>query len=259
MKADRIRAALEEGRVAVGQVLMEFGTRGIAKIVALADLDYVVIDMEHSAFGIERVADLIAWFKATEVVPIVRVPQHLYHFVAGVLDAGAGGIMVGNVESADGARAIVRDAKYPPQGARGLGLTAAHSDFTTPRSGEFLAATNRETMIFAQIESAAGLASAAAIAAVDGIDVLTIGHNDLTLSMGIHGQFDHPQFTRALADVADACRANGKVAHMTALSPSKATEYVAMGYRILMLRPDAIVFRDALKALADDIRSAAAR
>ena len=256
MKENKVRATLAGGGIALGEILMEFGTRGIAKIVEHAGLDYVMIDMEHSAFGIERVADLIAWFKVTEVAPVVRVPQRLYHFIAGALDAGALGIMVGNVETADEAREIVRSVKYAPLGARGLGLSAAHSDFASPRSSEYLPAANRQTMIFAQIESPAGVGNAAAIAAVEGIDVLTVGHNDLTLAMGIHGQFDHPRFTEALQRVADACNANGKAAHMTALSAAKAAEYVAMGFRILMLKPDAILFREALVAQTREIRSA---
>ena len=81
-------------------MIMEFGTRGIAKILDTADLDFVVYDMEHSGIDMERVCDLIAWSKACSFAPFVRVPQGLYHFLARVMDAGALGVMVANVGDA---------------------------------------------------------------------------------------------------------------------------------------------------------------
>jgi 2-keto-3-deoxy-L-rhamnonate aldolase RhmA len=80
VRENRVRRIVRNGGTAVGMQIMEFGTRGIAKILEYADVDYVIIDMEHSGFGMERVADLIAWFKATDIDTIVRVPENLYHF-----------------------------------------------------------------------------------------------------------------------------------------------------------------------------------
>jgi 2-keto-3-deoxy-L-rhamnonate aldolase RhmA len=145
MKENRIRRMLNDGGCPLGIQIMEFGTRGIAKILEYGSVDYVIIDMEHSGFGIERVADLIAWFKATDIAPIVRVPENLYHFLAGVMDAGAAGVQVANVETADQARQIVQAIKYAPMGNRGLGLTAAHSDFRTPKADEYLPFMNRRS------------------------------------------------------------------------------------------------------------------
>src|SRR6202035_402830 len=103
---------LREGGVAIGMSLMELGTRGVPKVLEYAGLDYVTIDMEHSAFGIDRVADIIAWMKSTTVAPFVRVPENQYHFLAGVLDAGAMGVQVSNLQNANEVREVVEAIKY---------------------------------------------------------------------------------------------------------------------------------------------------
>src|SRR5215813_6369386 len=88
MKPNRFRQVIQEGRIPLGTMIWEFGTRGMPKILEAADLDFVLIDMEHSTFGSERVADLLALFKATPIAPFVRVPQPLYHFLARIHGAG---------------------------------------------------------------------------------------------------------------------------------------------------------------------------
>src|SRR5690349_23630770 len=97
MKQNRFQQILAGGGTPAGHMIMEFGTRGIAKILEAAGLDFVVIDMEHTGFDTERIADLVAWLKATDIAPFVRVPQRMYHFLARTMDAGALGVMVGNV------------------------------------------------------------------------------------------------------------------------------------------------------------------
>src|SRR6185312_8998072 len=111
---------LGQGGVPTGHMIMEFGTRGIAKILEAAGVDFVVIDMEHTGFDAERVADLMAWLKATDIAPFVRVPQGLYHFLARTMDAGALGVMIGNVQTPEHAHQIVQAVKYAPLGNRGV-------------------------------------------------------------------------------------------------------------------------------------------
>ena len=255
MKPNRVRQVVSEGRVAIGMALMEFGTRGVAKLLEFADVDFVQIDMEHSGFGIERVADLLAWFKATDIAPFVRVPENLYHFLAGVLDAGALGVQVANVETADQARAIVKACKYQPLGERGLGLTAAHSDFRTPKAADYLPLVNRETMVLIQIESELGLNNVEEIVSVEGIDCAAVGHNDLTKSMGIHGQFDHPRYKDALKRVREATQRHGKLAKVHPHGPDQIAEFTALGFNLMMIDSDVSIFRSAVKSKVDTMRT----
>ena len=210
MKPNLLRQRLAEGRVAVGHMIMEFGTRGIAKLVESAGLDFVLLDMEHGCLELEQIAGLVAWFKATPVAPFVRVPQPFYHFIARTMDAGALGVMVPNVETAEQARAIVNAVKYAPEGQRGLGLGCAHNDYVPPGGPagcvDYLRSANENTSVICQIESTRGLENLEAIAAVPGVDVLWIGHFDLTQSLGIVGQFENPRFLEAIERVARTAR-----------------------------------------------------
>lgn len=255
MRENRIRKVIENGGVAVGMLVLEFGTRGIAKLLEYADYDFVTIDMEHSGFGTDRVADLIAMFKATDVTPVVRVPENSAHFIGSALDAGALGIQVANVETAAEARHVVAATKFPPMGRRGIAMIGAHTDFRVLDSSTYLAEANRQTMIIVQIESAEGLRNVDEIAAVDGIDVLAIGFNDMSHALGIVGQLEHPLFLDATERVVAAAKRHGKIAKIHPHSDEQTARYVAQGYRMLMTPVDAAMFRRAAKSSVDNLRS----
>ncbi|MCS6951621.1 MAG: aldolase/citrate lyase family protein [Bryobacteraceae bacterium] len=255
MKPNRVRQLLQQGAVPVGHMISEFGTRGIAKILEAAGADFALVDMEHSGMDLERVADLLAWFHATPVTPLVRVPQGLYHFVARVMDAGALGVMVPNVESAEQARAVVRAAKYAPLGGRGVGLGVAHTDYVLPDPVSYFREANEQTMVLCQIESVLGLENADEIASVQGVDVLWVGHFDLTQSMGIPGEFTHPRFVDALAAVVAAAKTYGKAAGIQPGSLEQAREWLALGFSMLSFGSDVAVYRDALAGALQAVRS----
>lgn len=255
MRENRIRRVIREGGTAVGIQVMEFGTRGIAKILETTDIDFVILDMEHSGFGLERIADLIAWFKATDIATIVRVPENLYHYLAGVLDAGASGVQVANVETADQARAIIQAVKYAPMGNRGLGLTAAHSDFRTPKASEYLPFMNRQTIVVTQVETVKGLENCEEIAAVEGVDVLAVGANDMSFSLGIHGQFEHPLLIDAMQRVIAACKKHGKIGKCHPHHTEQIGEFAKMGYRMMMGNSDVSHLRQGVKASVEKLRS----
>jgi 2-keto-3-deoxy-L-rhamnonate aldolase RhmA len=254
VRESRIRRIVRNGGIAVGPMIMEFGTRGIAKIMEYVEVDFVIIDMEHSGFGMDRVADLIAWFKATDIDTIVRVPENLYHYLAGVLDAGAAGVQVANIDTAEQARAIVQAVKYAPMGNRGLGLTAAHSDFRTPKASDYLPFKNQQTIVITQVETKQGLENCEEIAAVEGVDSLAVGANDMTFSLGIHGQFEHPIFIDAMRRVAAACKRHGKMGKCHPHHASQIGEFAGLGYQIMMLNSDVSHLRQAMKASVDNLR-----
>jgi 4-hydroxy-2-oxoheptanedioate aldolase len=254
MKENRFQRVVREGRAPAGHMIMEFGTRGIAKILEAAGLDFVVIDMEHNGFDAERIADLLAWFKATDIAPFVRVPQGLYHFLARTMDAGALGVMVGNVESGEEAKAIVDAVKYAPMGKRGVGLGTAHNDYVPPNPAEYFEYANRNTTVICQIESAAGLANLDAVAGTPGVDVLWVGHFDLSHSMGIAGQFDDPRFIDALKRTADTARRHGKLAAMQAADLQQARAWLALGFHFMSWKTDIALYRAALQREIAELR-----
>lgn len=254
MKNNRFRTVCESGRIPVGHMIMEFATRGMAKILEAAALDFVLLDMEHTGFEADRIADQIAWFKATPIAPFVRVPQGLYHFLARTMDAGALGVMVGNVQTAEEARRIVQAVKYAPMGNRGVGLGTAHTDYTMPDPAAYFAESNRNTTVICQIESTTGLENLEAIAGVEGVDVLWVGHFDLTQSMGIPAQFHHPRFLEAMHKVVDVCRRHGLRAGIQPSTREQAWEWMEIGYDAISWASDIAVYRNALSAAVEELR-----
>ncbi len=254
MKPNRFRQVIAEGRVPVGHMIMEFGTRGIAKILEAADVDFVLLDMEHTGFDSERIADLVAWFKATPVAPFVRVPQGLYHFLARTMDAGALGVMVANVETPEQARSVVEGVKYAPLGLRGLGLGTAHNDYVAPDPVAYFKYANENTTVICQIESGQGLANVEAIAATPGVDVLWVGHFDLTQSLGIPAQFQHPRFLDALRRVVDTTRKFGKRAGIQPGNWEQAEQWIEIGYDAISWTSDISVYRGALTSAVLEVR-----
>lgn len=246
MRENLLRRRLQQGEMAFGHMVMEFATRGLARILEAARADFVVLDMEHSGLGLEKVADQMAWFKATSVSPMVRVPALRAHFITRCLDAGALGIMVPNVETAEQAEQVVQAARYAPRGSRGLGLGGAHNDYIPPPTREYLEEANRNISVICQVESARGLENVEALAAVDGVDVLWVGHFDLTQSMGIVGEFDHPRFLEALDRVVDAARRHGRGAGIQPGSLQQAEEWRKRGFNVISFGTDVGVYRAAL-------------
>lgn len=252
MKPNRFQQAIAEGRVPIGHMVWEFGTRGIAKLTESADVDFIVYDMEHSGFDIDRIYDLIAWSKACTFAPMVRVPQGQYHFLARVMDAGALGVMVANVETAAQAREIVDAVKYAPLGRRGVALGNQHVDYLVPDPATYFRESNASSVVICQIESQVGVLNADAIAATPGVDVLWVGHYDLSTSMGIPGEFSHPHFLAALARVIRVARAHGLRTGIQPGTVEQAQAWRAIGFDVLSWGADSAVYRQALtKGVAD--------
>ncbi len=257
MKPNRFPQILAAGNVPVGHMIMEFNTRGMGRMLGVAGLDFVVIDMEHASFSTADVANFIAWTHAVEVAPFVRVPQIEYHLIARILDAGALGVMVPNVKTAAEARAIVDAAKYAPLGQRGVALGGALTGFRGVDPPQFLDESNRNTTVICQIESEEGLENLEGIAGTKGVDVLWVGHFDLTNSMGIPGQFDDQRFVDGLEKVVATARKHGLGAGIQPRDAAQAQPWMEMGFNVISYNSDYGVYLSALKDGVAQIRSLA--
>jgi len=258
MRTNTIKSLLAAGRVPVGTFIFEFNTPGIARIVAEAGADFVVFDMEHTGWSVETIRSLLASVPhQPAIIPLVRVPATEYDFIARVLDMGAMGIMVPMVESAEQARQVAAAAKYPPAGRRGAAFGIAHDDYTGGDIVEKIASANREGLLLAQIETVVGLQNVEAIAATPGIDVLWIGQFDLSISMGIPGQFANPKLIAAMDRVVAACTKHGKVAGIMAPDLATGRELLKQGFRMISYSGDLWVFQSALRSALADLRGIA--
>jgi 2-keto-3-deoxy-L-rhamnonate aldolase RhmA len=255
MKSNPVKATLNAGGVSIGTFLLEFNTTGIARLAASAGAEFAILDMEHTGWGTETIRMLIATSRSTELVPVVRVPAAEYHFIARALDMGAMGVMVPMVESVEQARLLVRSAKYPPEGRRGAAFVIAHDDYVGGDLNEKVASANREVLLIGQIETAQGVENVEAIAAVPGLDVIWIGQADLSNSLGIPGQYEHPKFLAAVDRVVTACRKNGKVLAWLALGVDDGRAMIARGFTMIAYGGDLWIYQQALRQGIAALRS----
>lgn len=246
MRRNPVKERLAAGGTVAGVLVFEFAGTTMARLTANAGADFVLFDQEHTGWSLDRIGPLLAAARAADVVPLVRVPGTQYHLLAPALDAGALGVMVPMVESAEQARLVVESTKYPPLGRRGVGLY--HADDLEPGGlPETLQRANAETIVLAQIETVAGLEAADEIAAVEGVDVLWIGHFDLTASMGIPGEFEHERFTGAVAHLLEVCGRRGKALGMMVGSPEDGRRILDQGFRAVGFG-DVFLYGSALSA-----------
>ncbi|MBA2316343.1 MAG: aldolase [Euzebyales bacterium] len=255
MPTTTLKRRLLDGGIVVGTMVFEFRTPGVAAVCAAAGADFVLFDQEATGCSVETLGMLMATARGVDTVPLVRVPATQPHLLSGPLDVGAGGLMVPMVESRAQAEAIVDAAKYPPLGNRGVIAGLAAAGYRAPDDiGATLAEANTDKLLIAQIESGAGVERVEEIAAVDGIDVLWLGHLDLTVSLGIPGQFDHPAFTDAVSRIVAAARAAGKPAAAKVGGVEEARRRIDQGFSCICYGDDVKLLRDGLRAGVDAVR-----
>lgn len=204
VSTNQTKIALQQGHTVLGTMLSEVRSVGIIQVLKNCGFDFVIIDNEHGPFNIETIADLSQMCQLIGVTPIVRVPDLLYPHLAQSLDVGAQAIMLPRITSPDQVHSAIDMIKYPPMGSRGNAMNRAHSKFMGGDVPQFLEATNEMTMLVAQIETQSALESVDEIAAIEGVDVIFIGPNDLAISLGVAGQFTSPTLMDACQRVIDA-------------------------------------------------------
>ncbi len=259
MRDNPVKRRLAEGGHAFGAMVFEFFSPGMPQIARAAGAEFVLFDMEHSGAGIDTMKAQLAACRGIGVVPGVRVPATQYHFVARCLDAGAMSIMVPMVETAAQARDIVSYTRYPSGGGvRGAAFGVAHDDYEAGSVADKIAAAHARTQVIAQIETARGAEAAEEIAAVDGVDVLWLGHFDLTSFMGIPGQFEQPRYLEAVRAIVAATERHGKVAGFMATDEIWARDYIGHGFRMMAYGLDSLLYQRVLSQGLGAMREAAA-
>ena len=255
MSKSGLKEMAQSRKLKVGHFIVEFATPGIGHILKSAGCDFVLLDMEHSGFSIETIKSTLRYMQAAELAAIVRVPSREYHHIARICDMGAEGIMMPMVGTAQEASRIVESIKYFPDGKRGVALQVAHDDYRPGAVKDKLAAANRRTTAFMLIETAEGVDNAAEIAALPGVDCLWIGHFDLSVSLGIPGEFDNPKFKKAVDKVIAATRAHGKALGRRVPTVEAGWELNASGFDFICYSGDVWVLQAALSEAVARLKS----
>lgn len=233
------RERLMKGEVAIGIGLRQARTVDIAPIMKQAGYDWLFVDLEHGAMDLDMAAQISVAALGAGITSLVRVPRGRYDLATRVLDSGAWGIVVPHVDSAEEAREIVDRLRYPPVGHRSMYGAMPQVGFASMAMREAGDAVNASMMIVCMLESPKAIASADAIAAVPGVDALLIGSSDLTMEMGLPGQFYHPDVVKAFETMIAACRKHGKWAGIGGnYSEEGFRKYIGMGVRLVLAGSD---------------------
>ncbi|HEX4330446.1 MAG TPA: aldolase/citrate lyase family protein [Burkholderiales bacterium] len=248
MRDNPVKAKIAAGGRAFGAMVFELFSPGLPQICKNAGAEFILYDMEHTGLSFETLKVQFALCRGLGIVPMVRVPRGEYHFIARALDVGALGVMVPMLGTAEEAAHIVSCTRYPPLGRRGAAFGFAHDDYQGGDVAAKIAALHARTMVIPQIETDEGLRNVEAIAAVDGVDALWVGHFDLTNFMGIPGQFQHPDYLAGIARVVKACEAHGKTAAFLATDDAWARDYAAKGFRLMAYGIDQAMLQNSLQS-----------
>lgn len=207
---ETLRRRLDAGVLSIGLAACVVRTVEIVTVARSCGFDLLLVDMEHGPIAIGDAASISVTAFEAGLPCLVRVGGPYAPDLARVLDCGAQGVVVPHVETADEARHVVEKCRFLPLGKRSLPSPLARLGFRVPPAAQMMAEIETDTVVVLMIESALGVANAEAIAAVDGVDMLMIGANDLAADMGHVGAVEHPAVLEAFARIAGAAAAHGK-------------------------------------------------
>jgi 2-keto-3-deoxy-L-rhamnonate aldolase RhmA len=255
----RIRERVLAGDTVVG-AFVNLGAPAATELLARAGFDWLIVDLEHGA-GTEAVlaAQLYAIESAgplggVTTAALVRPEEGSRLRIGRALDAGAEGVMIPRVETVEEVRRVVSWLRYPPDGVRGLALGTRGAEQGEVAHGD-IRALNARVLGVIQVESAAAVAAAGEIAAIDGVDVLFVGPTDLSHALGVPGRLTEPVFTDALASVVRACRASGKAPGILLRKVADLDRYLELGFTFVGLGSDGAFVTDGAAAAMEAARA----
>lgn len=230
---------LRNGHLVLGLLVRLCRTVEVARVAEAADHDFVFLDMQHAGMSVETAAGVCHAALGTTVTPLVRVPGTDAREAPRLLDNGAMGIVVPDVETAEEARHLVSVCRFPPLGRRSVAAGYPQFGYRSMPPDEACRLHNENTMLVAMIESAKGVKNASAIAAVEGIDVVHVGSNDLLAEMGIPEQIGTERHFELVDQVGRACKAHGRFFGAGgARAPEHQAKMVELGARFMTTNSD---------------------
>lgn len=249
-----MRDLVRRGGLCIGTYLGEFVTPGIGRILAGAGCEFAWLDMEHSGFTFETAKLGLRSLHDAGIATIIRPPSKQPDEISRACDVGAQGLTVASVDSEQVAREIVEAMKYPPSGRRGVAVGIAHDNYVPRDFERTMQAGNDRTVFFPMIETAEGAENVEAIAEVTGVDGLWIGHYDLSVSLGIPGEFSHPRYMAAERRTIAAARRQGIPVGRGASKIEDARRLRSAGIDLIMYSGDIWLLQAALASAVSGIR-----
>jgi 4-hydroxy-2-oxoheptanedioate aldolase len=232
---------------------INLGSAVSAEIIGQAGFDWVLIDLEHGAGNDSTMLSQLQALSGTSTTPIVRTDEAARSKVQRILDSGSTGIMFPQVQDEMEAKAAVSLMYYPPHGTRGMAKMVRATSFGT-KIDEYTASLEKNLVGIVQIETINSLKHLDAIASIKEVDVLFVGPSDLSLAMGVFNQVNHPDFQRAIKDVAAAAKKHGKVAGILLQNISEYKMYFDLGYRFIACGADASFVMNGAREMVKSLK-----
>lgn len=251
---EKIRA----GKTTVG-TFFEMGLGNVGEVIGFTDLDYFIIDGEHGPYDVESAMEIIRGADTNRrVTPLVRVKDSNRNSILKMLDIGAKGLIIPQVQSLEEIKEIVRVGKYFPIGERGVafGRCAGYgfADHAKGSLQNYFDTCNEKQLLIPQCETMGCLNEIEKIAATDGIDGIFVGPNDLSVAMGIPGEFDHPDFLKALERIVRAVKATGKFTLIYCDNPKVAGMRLKQGFDSVTVNMDITFYVRALNNCVKEVK-----
>lgn len=241
---NRLKQELAAGRVCLGATIIS-GSPVVAELLSRVGFDWLWLEMEHTTVSEDGVLAMLQATNGSNASTVVRVPWNDKTMIKRAVDAGPDAILVPQINTREEAEYAVRAMKYPPVGERGAGLARAQAYGLA--MGEYYGSANSEVLTLLMIEHVDGVMNIAEILAVPGVDSVMIGALDLSGSMGLLGQTDHPSVEEAIQKVLAASKAAGIPCGIVALDGEQANKRIKQGFTNIVVAIDVLMLIGASK------------
>jgi 4-hydroxy-2-oxoheptanedioate aldolase len=242
-----IKAKLGSGGRAFGTWSM-LSSAAVVNVIGEAGVDFVIIDLEHAPTSFETAEAEIYAAEAGGTTPIVRLGESSERAILRALEIGTQCLMVSHVGDAAEATRVVSAAKYPPEGTRGLSPFTRHHGYSDADMAPKLKHANEHLFVGVLVEGPDALANLDAIAATPGLDLVYLGVYDLSATLGVPGELDHPEVVETVRECVARIEAHGAAAGSVARDPAYLQLLVEAGFRFISYRVDCAILRDGLEA-----------
>ncbi len=244
----RLKEALRQGKTVIGP-FMKLPEPALVEIFGRAGFDYVIIDTEHGPMSIESAEDLVRAAELVGASPVVRIRENDPSLVSRALDIGAEGVQVPRIGTAADAEAVVKAAKFAPEGERGVCRFVRAAQYTHVDRFDYFRQANENTTVIIHIEGREGVDNIDAILAVPGVDVAFVGPYDLSQSLGVPGQVDHPEVARAMTEVVAKARRRGVAVGTFVDNEAAAKKWMEAGVQYISYSVDVGIVYEATRDL----------
>lgn len=226
----------------------------IIECIGLAGFDFVIIDLEHGPNSIETAQNLVRAATLHQITPIIRVSENNESMISKALDIGAQGVQVPQINNEQSARNVINSARFSPSGNRGICRYVRAAEYSKKNKNDYFEESNKNTLIIIQIEGKKGLENIDSILQVEGIDIVFIGPYDLSQSMGVPGQTNHPKVLEAMKMITEKANHYNKIVGTFIETPADLKIWKDLGLLYLSYKVDVGIFYDACYNLFNELK-----